>query len=31
LEALGELDELNSLIGVVKNYVKEHKKKLQEV
>jgi cob(I)alamin adenosyltransferase len=31
LEALGELDELNSLIGVVKNYVKEYKKKLQEV
>ena len=31
LETLGELDELNSLVGVVKNYVKEYKKKLQEV
>ncbi len=31
LNALGELDELNSLIGVVKNYVKEYKNKLHNI
>jgi len=31
LEALGELDELNSLIGLVKNNVKDYKNNLQAV
>jgi len=31
LDTLGELDELNSLIGVVKNIVKKYKKKLHQI
>jgi cob(I)alamin adenosyltransferase len=31
LDLLGELDELNSLIGVVKNYLKKYRKQLHQV
>lgn len=31
LDLLGDLDELNSLIGVVKNYLKKHRKILSEI
>lgn len=31
LEVLGELDELNSLVGVIKNLVKKYKKELHQI
>jgi len=31
IDLLGELDELNSLIGLTKNYVKKYKKKLEKI